>query len=236
MKNLWNRLALIALACAGWMAGVGQAQETLPPRSSPSAARLRDRVATLIRREAEAQINARQDEFARLKAIPPGPELRIRFGPRRRIPLWVRVRPDGEGADGDAPGLKDVVVAEEVFDNFMFGSTGDAESGRAHAAKLLDRLVDQFGSSRLLTPAQRQKLRLAGRGDIKRLFDQIEEERRKFEALRSDPDKCEQFLDDLLPLRQSLQRGPFETDSLFSKTLKKLVDDEKRARARAPTS
>ena len=41
-----------------------------------------------------------------------------------------------------------------------------------------------------LTPGQRQKLELAGRGDIKHFFDQVEAKRREFEEVRNDLQKC----------------------------------------------
>jgi hypothetical protein len=236
MRKPSTVLAFFALTCAAWTAAAGQAQKSAAQRFRAPAGRQPDRVANLIRREAEAENKARQEEFVRLNAIPLRPEVKVRVGPQGRLMLRLRERPEEEEADETAPGLPEVIVEAEVFDQFMFGSTGDAESGRAYAATVLDRLINKVASSRPFTPEQRQKLVLAGRGDIKRLFDRIEEERTKFEALRSDLNKCEQFLLDLRPLHKRLHRGPFESDSLFSKTLKKMVEDEKLARTQMPAS
>ena len=51
-----------------------------------------------------------------------------------------------------------------------------------------------------LTPVQKNKLPLAGRRDIKRLLDRIEDERKTFEHLRTDLTRCQGFLMQLQPL------------------------------------
>ena len=51
-----------------------------------------------------------------------------------------------------------------------------------------------------LTPVQKNKLLLAGRRDIKRLLDRIEDEPKTFEHLRTDLTRCQEFLMQLQPL------------------------------------
>ena len=105
---------------------------------------------------------------------------------------------------------------------------GEAASARVHGEAVLAQLFDQIEHVRKLTPVEKQKPVLAGRGDLKRLFDRIEDRRRTFESLRTDVDRCERFLVTLEPLRRRLVRGPIEAESLFFKTLKKLVNEDKR--------
>jgi hypothetical protein len=116
------------------------------------------------------------------------------------------------------------IVSGETFDRFLFGSTASSGAGRASLHALLARRIDELDCARRLTPAQRRKLTLAGRGDIAHLFDRIESQRRTFETIRKsgDLDACERFFAGLLPLRRTLPRGPFGPDSLLAKTLRKM--------------
>ena len=83
-----------------------------------------------------------------------------------------------------------------------------------------------------LTPAQRQKLKLAGHGDIKRVFESIEDARREFDLASQELDRLE-VRKELRMLDVAATYGPFETGSLFQKTLRKMYG-EKQLRRRAP--
>jgi hypothetical protein len=116
------------------------------------------------------------------------------------------------------------IISRGAFDLFLFGSTARSNSGRLYMHRLLSQKIDELERSQPLTPDERRRLTLAGRGDIVRLFDRIEAERRTFESIRTsgDVDRCERFFASLLPLRRTLPRGPFGPDSLFAKTFKKV--------------
>ena len=83
-----------------------------------------------------------------------------------------------------------------------------------------------------LTPVQKKKLMLAGRGDIKRFFDHVEEIRKKFEKTRNDQN---QFGNDLAghpdPPSPTFQAGVFGDESIFAKSVK--CDLERRAGGQA---
>ena len=97
---------------------------------------------------------------------------------------------------------------------------------RAYMEALLTKKIDDIDRMSRLTPVQKKKLQLAGRGDIKRLLDRIEDERKTFEYLRTDLPRIEEFLMRLQPLRLTIRRGPFGSESLFAKTFKKMRDGE----------
>lgn len=44
------------------------------------------------------------------------------------------------------------------------------------------------------------------------------------------PDRCEQFLNGLQPLRGKLAHRPFESESLVFKTFRKIINEERLAR------
>ena len=123
-----------------------------------------------------------------------------------------------------------VVVLEETFDQVVYGSTGDADSGRAYLEKFLERKIRGSRPGPAALARSEERLLLAGRGDIKRLFDRIEEERKEFLRFRDDLDLCVAFLAGLRPLQLHLRQGPFEFDSIFAKTLKKMLDQGELAR------
>jgi hypothetical protein len=77
-----------------------------------------------------------------------------------------------------------------------------------------------------LTRAQRAKLLLAGRGDIKRFFDQVEDRRREFETERRVYRNGLAALNRLEPYRQVFEDGPFGDGSLFAKTLQRIHDEQ----------
>jgi len=228
------------------MAAMVHAQEKI---ASPVPARPRpaiDRGAEALRREAEAGIKERENDFARLKAFPPAalralPAVErvinlnragvqfpdnpgiVRGGVLIRLAL---VPADGDANDVDTPPRPHYLVTQETFDFNVFGTTGDVESARAYMEKLLTGNINVIDRTNRLTPVQRKKLLLAGRGDIKRLMDRIEDERKMFELLRTDLPRCEEFLLRLQPLRMAIRRGQFGPESLFGKTLKKLRAEE----------
>jgi hypothetical protein len=131
-------------------------------------------------------------------------------------------------------GAMDFALTEANFDSWLFG---DIQDGRARRQWLEYRLrvkTTQVASKHELSPEQIKKLQLAGRGDIKRFFDQVEEMRLRFEELRANIPAGQRFLsNELCPLRTQFQTGSYGNDSLFNKTLQKIRNDGRMARAEA---
>ena len=155
-----------------------------------------------MRKEAEADKARRERAFERLQDLKPAPRQRG----AHRSPWHLALPGRGRAGPGRRTGRKrarrrQFVVAEETFDRWLFGSTGDADSGRAYLESLLQRKVEDVNQVRELSLAQRKKLVLAGRGDIKRLFDRIEDERKEFRRIRTEAERCGEFLRELQPLR-----------------------------------
>ena len=78
-----------------------------------------------------------------------------------------------------------------------------------------------------LTDPQVAKLRLAGRGDIKRFFDEVRNRRDEFEIARKTFNSGLAALRRLDELSPSYREGPFGSGSLFAKTLQKINSDRK---------
>ncbi|MGE5191319.1 MAG: hypothetical protein ACM3U2_02385, partial [Deltaproteobacteria bacterium] len=91
--------------------------------------------------------------------------------------------------------------------------------------------VDELTGNYGLTAAQKQKLQLAGRGDIKRMFDRIEDSRRRLQAqvvqdIEGVQRLCVQMSQESSALRAGIRKGPFGEGSLFAKTLKSALTAE----------
>jgi len=116
-------------------------------------------------------------------------------------------------------------VANELFDKLVFGATG-ADAVAAARRRLDGLLQEKIGLLERvcdLDESQTHKLRLAGRGDIQRLLDGIDKRREAIRFVQDDgitPEVRQQLVELGMPLRQSLQAGPFDNQSLLAKTLR----------------
>jgi hypothetical protein len=126
------------------------------------------------------------------------------------------------------------------FDQWVFGNLGGANAGmvRNKLDTRLELQVDDIERSCGLTPVQKKKLLVAGRGDIKRFFDRLEEVRRKFDKLRNQQNALGMVWQDVQPLQAGVSGGLFGDGSIFAKALRttltpeQVADHEKAARER----
>jgi hypothetical protein len=124
------------------------------------------------------------------------------------------------------------------FARWAFGKGWDPAAVRLRLDTLLERKVRAIDEICDLTEAQKQKLHLAGRGDINRLFERIEGVRRDFELANNDETKVIALLPAIQALQRSVGSRLFEDGSLFAKTFAGMLTDrqtvqlrERRARA-----
>jgi hypothetical protein len=119
----------------------------------------------------------------------------------------------------------------EEFDQTVFG---DARPQAVYAAKnrlneILARKVVALDRIYGLSETQKQKLKLAGRGDIKRLDDRLESQRQKFVAPRRvvRGNQVIEFKDtEISALRALMKSGPFGDESLFAKAQRTILTPE----------
>ena len=126
--------------------------------------------------------------------------------------------------------LETAVVERENFDRWLFGDD-PPEIPKKHLEEILVTKVAAAVREHNLTGQQRAKLQLAGRGDIKRFFDEVENRRTDFESDRKAYKTGLASLRRLEPLSKVYQSGPFEDGSLFVKTLRKLNEDRRAGRS-----
>jgi len=140
---------------------------------------------------------------------------------------------DGEKAANEGANNLDgrlVVNQRAQFDQWMFQG---AVSSPSEARKRIDRSLKlQLSALELkhqLTEAQQKKLELAARGDVKRLFNEIDELRTKFQKVENDNNQLGAMWQQIQPLQKQCVRGPFGPQSLFAKVLSQTLTSEQSA-------
>jgi|GEM_PF-5745984 len=94
-----------------------------------------------------------------------------------------------------------------------------AEAVHGRLEKLLEPELQIIDYVCELTDAQRQKLRIAGRGDIRRLSARIGELAKQLSLSRNDEQPVNDVCLEMEQLQRSIQTGPFGHGSLFRKSL-----------------
>jgi len=113
-----------------------------------------------------------------------------------------------------------VMIHEDDFDRWLFGRLGDKNAARLRLEAILTTRVEKVARQCSLTEGQKRKLLVAGRGDIKRLFDRVEEMRPKRDGDEDDRTAFQQFLEEMRPLRVDSSGDVFGEGSIFAKVFK----------------
>jgi len=131
-----------------------------------------------------------------------------------------------------APAGRVFMMNDAQFDQWVFGNMGQGNAvvARNRLDSLLTLHVDDLERACGLTPAQKKKFVLAGRGDIKRFFDRVEEMRKKFDKVKNDQNAFGQIWQEIRPLQSTFNAGLFGEGSIFSKALKTTLSSEQTAR------
>ncbi len=157
------------------------------------------------------------DAVYRLTLEPPAPPEPPKSGPRDDM--------DEEPSPPAPPmarGMLNISTLErENFDRVLFDGH-DGPSIAEHFDKVLRARLNQAARDHHLDGQQREKLRLAGLGDVKHFLDRVDAARAEFEAVRGNFRKAAQVLQQVPPLSDEFRRGPFGDDSLFAKTLRQI--------------
>jgi hypothetical protein len=147
---------------------------------------------------------------------------------RRRITLEAPMHLPVALDDPARVALEMNVLERENFDRWLFPDDLSQEDRRQHLEDALDARVQLAVLNYKLSFPQKMKLRLAGKGDIKRFFDQVEDRRNAFETERKDIKVGVAALHRLSDLSRLYREGPFDDDSLFAKTLHRIEEEEKK--------
>jgi len=120
-------------------------------------------------------------------------------------------------------------VPEETFDQWVFGGKSTSQVTKRLDSLLLLQVASVERACEL-SEAQKNKLQLAARGDVKRFLGSVEEMRRKFCEVRRDQQRFNNIWQEIQPLQLKLNAGLFDETSLFRKVLKRTLDPEQSER------
>jgi hypothetical protein len=114
------------------------------------------------------------------------------------------------------------------FDQWVFGGRGDM--GENMLKTQLAVRLEAANHACELSPAQREKLRLAGEGDLKRLSRSIGQAREAYREIGQDQQKLNAFSQLISKLQTSIQSGVFGESSLYQKVLQETLTKDQAAR------
>jgi hypothetical protein len=120
--------------------------------------------------------------------------------------------------------------AFQEFDRLVFQPTGNASGARRRLDSQLAMQIQDLDQTCKLTDAQKKKLQLVGRGDIKRFFAHYEAVKQRFQTTKNPVQNIPDVWQDIGPLQMILQAGLFHEDSLFVKSLPNTLTGEQFAR------
>jgi hypothetical protein len=110
------------------------------------------------------------------------------------------------------------------FDSLVFGDKSDAARLRVRFENLLEKKVSAAQRICALSDSERRKLRIAGQGDIERVFERIERARDRVCGSRTDEPSDKPLPADieqqLCAFGVAVKSDPFRYGSLFDKTLR----------------
>ncbi len=127
----------------------------------------------------------------------------------------VRAQAAAPGQFGFAPGGR-IMITESNLNSWIYG--GESR-GRGWLEAALKQKIDEIGKDCELTELQKQKLSLAGKGDIQRFESRVEDLKIAYQPGGLRPEKYSELFQKTRPLQILVQQGLFGRSSLFHKTL-----------------
>jgi hypothetical protein len=124
----------------------------------------------------------------------------------------------GAAAAGAARIFDESTLGDEVLNQHFFGKGIGLTTLQTGFEEMLKDRVELIASNFGLTDDQRQKLELAGRGDINRYFDDLDEQRKRSRAANGENTGFD-GVNREMELKLRLYSQPFGPGSLLSKTL-----------------
>ena len=145
------------------------------------------------------------------------------------LPFAVATRVDDEEDDAVAVPQQNVFeIQENNFDQWVFQNLQTAQAARTKLDQMLVLHIEDVDLGCQLAELQKKKLQLAGRGDIKRFFEEVEVVRKKFLLVRKDQNKFNEIWQEISPLQMKFMSGLHGDSSLFQKTLHNMLNGDQR--------
>lgn len=124
---------------------------------------------------------------------------------------------------------KQYSITEAAFDRAIFGNQGTFADAKKWQDTTLANEIEVVDRKCSLSDTQKRKLSLAGKGDILRAFEPVEELRRKVTLKPTDILRHRQHWRETWALKAQFPANVFHGSSLFQKTLRGILSEAQRA-------
>lgn len=111
------------------------------------------------------------------------------------------------------------------FEQWVFGGKNPAQVEQMLMSRLTV-LLNSVERACELSEAQRKKLELAARGDVRKVFRQVDQVREKFGEVGNDQQKLQEIMQEIQPIQTKINSSFFDDNSLLHKVLKGTLDQE----------
>src|SRR5262249_11549016 len=122
--------------------------------------------------------------------------------------------------------VRRAILEDQEFDQFIFGRPESVEEVRSRMYQTVRGQVRQLDRKYHLTAAQKEKLLLAGLGDIKHGIDRVEELRKKWQLAKYERRSAVDCMRAAQSLHGELESATASVDSLFCKTLATTITED----------
>jgi hypothetical protein len=116
------------------------------------------------------------------------------------------------------------------IDQTVLGSSEGSLEVRAQLETILALKIEYLDRACGITGSQKRKLELAGRGDVKRFFDAVDEHRQRYDAVKNRQQAFAKLQTEVQALANRRGKQLFDEASIFAKTLSKMLTAEQTAR------
>jgi hypothetical protein len=120
-------------------------------------------------------------------------------------------------------------IDRSTIESWVFQRAGDAGSGKRAFEAEINLRMNRLERYTTLSDEQRQQIKLAAQGDIKRFYDQVEEVICKVEKMKLNQGNFNEAYMLTVPLQNLLNEGIFGPTSLFAKVSRSTMSDEQRS-------
>jgi hypothetical protein len=125
------------------------------------------------------------------------------------------------------------VIGMEQFNRWIFSRLQNEQAARKTLLSRIEHEIERINLVAVLSEDEKAKIRLAGRGDVKRFFDDVREARRKFTELGEvNQNQVQEAYQLASPLAQRINSGLFDKNSLLKKVAATAPSPERSARIR----
>jgi hypothetical protein len=139
----------------------------------------------------------------------------------------ARAQVADEAPEQPAPEPPQITMTPEQFQHWISEAALGSEDGSVDARTSLETIlalkIEHLERACGISGSQKRKLQLAGRGDIKRFFDRVADQRRRYEQVKDNQQELGKLQTEIQQLASLRGKPMFEEGSIFGKTLLKLL-------------